>query len=343
MEAFTVTGGLRYTKEKKDYTFLRVNPDGSINFFVDPTGTLNGSTSKYSGDKTDYRLSADYRWSPKVLTYATVSTGFKGGGIGPRPFIATQAAPFGQETLTSYEIGVKTDFFDNRLRANAAAFFNKYKDIQLSLLSCPAFSPGPGFPCALPQNAGDADVKGIELEVVAEPAPGLNIDASISTLDFDYTELDPSTGLSKADVAPFTPKLKWSAGAQYEVSLGNYGSLIPRVDVAHQNKMFTNADNGPLNTVAAYTIANAHLAWAKSEQGSHGRAGSHEHHRQILSAKPLRPIGRQWIGEGFARPSARMVPSGAQKLLSVSSSTHPLFGCASTLPPLPAAPTNGRT
>jgi iron complex outermembrane receptor protein len=200
------------------------------------------------------------------LTYATIATGFKGGGIGPRPFIATQARPFGQETLTSYEIGAKTDFFDSRLRVNASAFFNKYKDIQLTLLSCPAFSPGPGFPCALPANAGDADVKGIELEVNAEPVDGLNLDASVSTLDFEYTALDPSTGLTTDDVAPFTPELKWSVGVQYVFKLGENGTLTPRIDVSYQEELFANADNSPFNKTDSYTLANVRLAWQNANQ-----------------------------------------------------------------------------
>ncbi len=260
-DALTLTGGLRYTDESKDYTFSRVNPDGTINFFVDPTGTLNGSTIKYSGDRTDFRFSADYRWTPNVLTYATVATGFKGGGVSARPFIASQAVPFGQETLTSYEIGAKTEFFDKRLRMNASAFFNKYEDIQLTLFSCPALSPSPTFPCSLQSNSGDADVKGFELEVAATPIERLNIDASFSLLDFEYTRLNPATGLSKADVAPFTPEHKWSVGAQYEIDLGGYGSLTPRIDVSYQDDLYTNADNTALNKIDSYTIANVQMAW----------------------------------------------------------------------------------
>lgn len=261
-DALTLTGGVRYTDESKDYTFSRRNPDGSINFFVDPTGTLNDSTISYSGDKTDFRISADYRWNENLLTYATVSTGFKGGGVSARPFIASQAVPFGQETLTSYEIGAKTDFFDRRLRLNASAFFNDYEDIQLTLFSCPALSPAPTFPCSLQANAGDAEVKGLELELTATPIDRLNIDASFSLLDFEYTRLDSATGLTKDDVAPFTPERKWSFGAQYEFELGGYGSLTPRVDFSYQDDLYTNAANAPTNKIDSYTLTNVMLAWS---------------------------------------------------------------------------------
>src|ERR1019366_6433673 len=105
----------------------------------------------YSGDKVDYRVNVDYRWNENLMTYAEVSTGFKGGGISPRPFIASQVVPFAPETLTAYEIGAKSDFLDRRIRLNVSLFENKFKDIQETLLSCPQFSLGiPGFPCAVP-------------------------------------------------------------------------------------------------------------------------------------------------------------------------------------------------
>jgi len=76
----------------------------------------------------------------------------QGGRRGPRPFNVEQARSFGPEKLTSYELGLKTDLFDRRVRVNGDVFYNDFKDAQLTLLSCPQFG-GPG-PCALPQNAG---------------------------------------------------------------------------------------------------------------------------------------------------------------------------------------------
>jgi iron complex outermembrane recepter protein len=99
------------------------------------------------------------------MTYASVSTGFKGGGTNPRPFIASQAEAFGPETLTAYEIGAKTDWFNHSLRLNISGFYSKYRDIQVVLLSCPQFSGGiAAIPCAAPVNGGDANIYGAELE-----------------------------------------------------------------------------------------------------------------------------------------------------------------------------------
>ncbi|HEX7759331.1 MAG TPA: TonB-dependent receptor [Caulobacteraceae bacterium] len=261
-EALNVTAGLRYTQEAKDYTFVRTNADGTFNPFL---GSLTGQTGHYSGSHTDYRVSVDYRWNSSLMTYFTVSTGFKGGGISPRPFNVAQVLPFGIESLTAYEIGAKTDLFDKRVRFNASGFYNKYKDIQLTLLSCPQYG-GPG-PCAVLTNAGDADVKGVEFEANAIITDGWTVDAAASYLDFQFTRVAAATGLNLGDTLPFAPKWKWNIGTQYVFNLGKAGTLTPRVDVSFQDSVYTNAANGPLNYIPSYTTANAHITWNDPDIG----------------------------------------------------------------------------
>jgi iron complex outermembrane receptor protein len=263
----TANLGLRYSKDHKDYTFSRRNQDGTINPFL---GALDGVTGNYDGDKVDYRANLQYRFSPELMAYAQVSTGFKGGGINPRPFNPDQVQPFGPETLTSYEAGFKSDLFDHVVRFNAAAFYSKYKDVQLTLLSCPQFG-GPG-PCALPQNAGDADIKGFELETSIDPHNGLLIDGSLSYLDFDYTSINPlaggptqPAGVQIGMVAPYTPAWKWSLGIQYRFDMGNAGSLTPRFDANYQSEVWSNAVNLPTNHIDGYTVADARLTWRNAK------------------------------------------------------------------------------
>ena len=74
---------------------------------------LSGSGARYKGHRTDYRVALDYRFSPELLVYASVATGFKGGGTNPRPFNAAQVIAFNPETLTSFE---------NHLKENGADF-----------------------------------------------------------------------------------------------------------------------------------------------------------------------------------------------------------------------------
>ncbi|WP_256869387.1 TonB-dependent receptor [Sphingobium lactosutens] len=298
VDRLTLSGGLRYTTETKDQTYYRLNFDGTVNRFLDPVGAaygigysgadtldyngngnitetvtaLSGLTAHYSAKRWDYRVAADYRLTDSLMVYGSVSTGFKGGGSNPRPFTTQQVIAFRPEKLTAYEIGFKSDFFNRRVRLNAAAFINDYVDIQIPVLTCPT------APCAARLNAGDARVKGFEAELSAYPIDGLAIDASISYLDFKYiaSSLDPAAayptnpGGVSADDPPVSPPWKFSVGAQYKIDLDKAGSLTPRFDVTYEDKKFGGSAviNGAriLNFVPAYTLANARLTWQNADE-----------------------------------------------------------------------------
>lgn len=272
-EAFTITGGLRYTDENKQYRYLRRNYNGTVNTFLDPANTLNNFVARYSGNKLDYRLSFDYRISPEVLVFASTSTGFKGGGTTPRPFNVDQAnqGSFDPETLTAYEIGIKTDFLDRAVRLNVSAFLNEYKDIQLPLRSCTFILRQPGNvpdggPCGVIANAGDARYKGFEAELAITPTAGLNFDGSISYIDAKWKRLDArlGTSININDRASSAPQWKWSAGIQYKADLGDNGSLTPRFDISHSGSRFGGRAFDGSFFLPSYTLANARLTWRNS-------------------------------------------------------------------------------
>jgi iron complex outermembrane recepter protein len=114
--------------------------------------------------------------------------------------------------------------------------------------------PFPGFaaaPCALPLNAGQADVKGFELELNAEPIEGLLFDASLAYLDFDYKSINPaavSSGIGLEDNGQYIQEWQWSIGAQYAIDLGGAGTLTPRLDANFEDDFHRNANNVDLAT-----------------------------------------------------------------------------------------------
>jgi iron complex outermembrane recepter protein len=259
-DALNLNTGVRYSKEKKDYHYSRLPVGGSLVLGLD---SLNSTVGKYEGSNFDYRVNLDYRWNEQLMTYASVSTGFKGGGTNARPFGPLQVVPFNKETLTAYELGAKSDFFDRRLRVNVSVFQNKFKDIQLTLLSCPSLTPV--SPCAATFNAGTADIKGWELEAEATPVDGLTFDASFSDLSFKYTSLAANTGLTVGQEAPGNIKSKWSIGGQYEIMLPSGSTLSPRVDYSFNGGFNTNAVFAPSNRVAGYHLTNARLTYKTAD------------------------------------------------------------------------------
>jgi iron complex outermembrane receptor protein len=208
-----------------------------------------------------------------------------------------QIATFGEEEIETTEIGIKTQFADGRVRLNAAYFQNDQQGIQLNQAQCevpPAAGQTPvgispvdgspyviGPPCAKPQNVGDADVDGFEVELDIAPTDRLSIDIMASTLNFQYTSLTQGAahssvvpgGLGQMTldmIAPYTPELTWSAGIQYEFLLSGGGSLTARVDSAFQDEVYTAAVNyaqsQPVNDrktawIDSYTLSHLRLTW----------------------------------------------------------------------------------
>lgn len=257
-----VIGGIRYTDDEKSYFYVRESlfADGTTAI---PTGLgVDGMTGEYSGDRVDYRLGVNYDITEEIMIYAQYSTGYKGGGTNPRPFNAGQFFNFGPETVESYEGGVKSQFWDRRVRLNLAGYYSDYQDVQLVLLACP------DAPCAGPQNVGSANIRGFEAELNAEPVDGLLFDASLSYTDFEYYEITPSPIFPGIDAAvglddknPFVSDWQWSIGAQYEVMLPGGSTITPRIDVAYQSDYFTDPNNTVNNLVEGYTLANARLTY----------------------------------------------------------------------------------
>jgi iron complex outermembrane receptor protein len=270
-----ITTGARYTKDHKEYVYFRHNPDGTLP--APPTGFpfapnqppnavlvgLNGSAPPpFDSNQLDWRLVFDYQWSDDVLTYVQASTGYKGGGINPRPFYISQERSFDPETLTTYEVGLKTDFADNRIRLNVAAFFNKYEDIILRLNKCLFAPPGQQTPCQQPANVGSADVKGVEVESNLLLGGGLSLDLALSYLDFQYTETDEAnTGIPKSSVTPFTPEKKASLGLQWETKFAGNHTFVARADWQYQSMVYGDAFNNPYNRIPAYGTGNLRLTW----------------------------------------------------------------------------------
>lgn len=262
---FHLTGGVRESWDKKEYLYRRRNPDltpvqGPCNFFLgamtagpvdignQPNCLLfgvDGTTATFKNDQLDWRVALDYRFSDELLVYGQVATGYRAGGFNARPFFPSQATPHVPETITSYELGLKSDLWDNRLRLNLAGFYFPYNDIVLNSTFCADLPVGQQAPCLRPSNVGSAKVKGFEAEAAFYPIPEISIDASLSYLDFQYKEIDPNagTGVALGDITPYTPEWQYSIGVQYDIENVWGGDLSFRFDGSYQSEIFTEAGN----------------------------------------------------------------------------------------------------
>jgi len=287
-----LTLGVRYSKDKKSYTFQRHNPDGTMIDPFDPTilflglfplpfdanqpanvllQTTHGQSVSYSSHRFDYRAALDYDINDDVMAYVQIATGYRAGGNNARPFYPSQINAFEPEVITNYEIGMKSTLSDH-LRLNASVFYNDYTDIQLNVNNCYWAPHPPGgvderSPCASQENVGDAEVKGFELEGLWYPTKALTVDFSYSYLDFKYTSILEYEGapVSNARTTPYTPESKWSVGAQYRFDLAKYGDLTWRIDAAYQDDVETTGMVGQGVVIDAYTLFNGRVTWRSED------------------------------------------------------------------------------
>jgi iron complex outermembrane receptor protein len=312
-DAWNVSGGVRRSWDEKTYTYFRRNPDLTVPFqgppfdpafpapvceffqgkpTAGPTGIGNTPNclltgifdlaGEFKGKRWDWRVVTDYRFSDELLAYASIATGYKGGGVNPRPFFGpstgdcppfsfnpdgsvipappcNQILPFNPETLTTYEAGFKSDLFDRRVRLNGALFYNKYNDIIFILSACPS------SPCIRPTNVGKADVWGFELETTLRPVDGLLIDGALSYINVKYDEDSVApAGLQGDETFPYTPDWNYSFGIQYDIEVGP-GTVRPRLDGTYRSKIFTDTANTPFSEIEGRFLANAQLRYTHNE------------------------------------------------------------------------------
>lgn len=246
-----VSGGVRYTEEEKDYwrttsTFYNLLPAFNATYLFTP------DVGKY--DDTSIMLSADYQINDDVMVYGRYAQGFKSGGFNGRANSATEATEYQPETADTFELGVKSSFMDRRLRLNATAFITKYEDFQARVAGLDT-DPVTGLPAPVLSvlNAGELDIKGLELEGVFVPMPGLTLDAQVGYLDAEYGEFADTRftnfGGSRAFQDPaFSPKWTMRFGGQYEMALANGSGVTFGAAAKFRSEMALAVDNTLANS-----------------------------------------------------------------------------------------------
>ena len=278
-----ITFGLRYTRDEKtlsesDYT----------------NGALNGSQDLANNwHNLSWLTTLKYQWTDTLMSYFTVSTAYKSGGYNP----GALQPPYNPEKAQAYEAGIKSDWFDKRLRINATAFQTDYDDAQINQF---VILPS-GTEATIVTNAGKATYRGGELEVTALVGNGWQVDTSFGYVDPQYQvymTLDPVTG-KQVNVAaqakfPYVSNASLSVGVQYEFPPMAWGDLTARLDYSYKSSrvFFPLNSLNPFNDQVAsgdYHDVSARLlldhipigAWAKDMKGEFWVTNLLDRHERI--------------------------------------------------------------
>lgn len=158
-DQLTLTGGLRYTYDRRAYRVINANQlPGFENFDSADKATYPDWDTRPHSDNLSYLISLNYQVTPDIMLYASHSTGYRSGGIQGRSASAAQAAAnYNPEHAKQYEIGFKSMFFDKRILLNIAAYHIDYKDAQINQIPL-------NTPFDIIRNAARAKFEGIEVE-----------------------------------------------------------------------------------------------------------------------------------------------------------------------------------
>lgn len=224
----------------------------------------------FSESWTEFTPSASLDWqaNENLLLFASWSEGFKSGGFPGRCVSLEGCQPYAPEKVSAIEVGAKSDWLDNRLRANLSMFRTDFENQQVELII-----PNPiAGTETLVLNAQEIDIKGIELEMQAVPAEGLTLSGNLALLDADYAEftIDPAiaglAGLPDNDLSNRT--IRRTPDFTYTVR-GNYaypvlgGNLVYDVSWRWTREYETDTANAPNSEIPAHGILDMALAFER--------------------------------------------------------------------------------
>jgi len=234
--------GLRYSYEEKDFTHeVHINSSnvaGPRNRTVD----WNSWTPK---------ISIDYSFNDDLMGYLSASRGFKSGGF--NAFGGIDDPVVDPEYLDAIEIGLKTTLMDGRMVLNGSIFDYDFSDMQVITVDTSAGIAGAY------RNAGEAEIRGMEIELSALLSQGFQLDVGLSWLDAEFVDFETGGTNLRGNKVPNSPEFTANVGVKYSQSIGSWGNVQMVADYYYSDEIFNNEFNDVSWTAGSYDLLNLRL------------------------------------------------------------------------------------
>jgi iron complex outermembrane receptor protein len=252
-DALTLTFGARYFDYTRDV-------GGSTPLGLDLVGASDAPFREVSSSQHGWvtKTNLGYQFSNSLLVYATASQGFRPGGVNQVLGLPNALTPYSSDSLWNYEIGTKTSWLDNRLQFDIDYYFINWSNMQVQ-----GQTPNGAF--SFITNAGAARVKGLEVDLTAEPLENLQIQANTSISHAYLTEDQVNSNVLgpgvRGDDIPYVPRFTAGISAQYTMPLTSYFSGMARIDESYIGQSFSEFNNsdGFDTQLPAYSLTNVRI------------------------------------------------------------------------------------
>jgi len=222
-DKLSLTLGMRYNRDKKEGTRLLINGAEALLPY------------SYSENRFDPAVTIAYNWAESINTYLRWSTAYRGGGVNTR---SVDFGSFNSDDVESWELGLKSEFWDRRVRLNAALFHTEWNDQQIDVTP-------PSTPSNTQTINSDKTIRytGTEIDLSVIPVAGLTLNVSYGYLDALSTvqQFNPFSQQEEAFFSVMAPRHTVSASAEYEFEPTDFGTLRAYVGMKYSDEQMFNA------------------------------------------------------------------------------------------------------
>jgi iron complex outermembrane receptor protein len=290
-ERFSVTGELRYEQEDQTFRQAPTNPcfipvaaggsscpgitPGTPTSPTNPAPIAVPASARLFDLKTDFdfvtpRVIVDFKPVDDMLIYASVARGVKTGGINTNLSIFDNQRFYQPEKSWNYEVGLKSDLLDRRLRLNLAAYYTDWEDQQVACQNPVNLIAGSSTQRTYVCNVGQAEIYGLEAQATARIAEYFTLSANYAYTHARYKAfVDDSLAAALAQAGlpainfngkrlPYVPDHKFTVSPQFNLPLTADYELQLRGDVTHQSRSYVRADN--LQSFAPKTLVDLRVS-----------------------------------------------------------------------------------
>jgi len=258
--SYTPTGAFRTSDPK-------VAPSGD-SFAGNITGTIENADM---GSITTNKFALTYQHNDDVMLYGSWGEGFTSGGF--QTVANVGIVELKPEIVTTWEVGVKSDWLDGTLRFNATYFNSVWDGMRVSQLPKDPNNPGQFLPTPYPTSDGLGEAKGFEFDLSYAPTDKLLLTLGLGLLDTKYNEsgkFDGLNGISPNSDFAYAPDKSAALGANYSFDLSNGAQLTASANYGWMGKYARDAAyqrtsidaKGNLILEPAYGILNSRLVYA---------------------------------------------------------------------------------